>query len=98
GVLDRTQRQSCMEESTFKTQTTLFFEDGPGSVLETVGCEFQPPFETGYPGGGAHVIFVLRIFASTNETACATWHRPGGWRQANRSRNRPSSPGTPTGG
>jgi hypothetical protein len=27
--------------------------------LDPVGGEFQPPFETGYPGGGAHLIFVL---------------------------------------
>jgi hypothetical protein len=35
------------------------FEDGTGPGLETVGGEFQPQLETGYPGGGADLIFVL---------------------------------------
>ncbi|MGD2000847.1 MAG: hypothetical protein PVJ00_09785, partial [Desulfobacterales bacterium] len=36
------------------------FEDGPGPGLEPVGGEFQPSFETGYAGGGAHLIFKLK--------------------------------------
>jgi len=39
---------------------TPLFEDGPGPGLEPVGGEFQPSFEIGYPGGGAHLIFVLK--------------------------------------
>jgi len=35
------------------------FEDGTGPGLEPVSGEFQPSFETGYPGGGAYLIFVL---------------------------------------
>jgi hypothetical protein len=29
------------------------FKEGPGPVLELVGGEFQPSFETVYPGGDA---------------------------------------------
>jgi hypothetical protein len=32
------------------------FEDGPGPGLEPVGGEFQPSFETVYPGSGADLI------------------------------------------
>jgi hypothetical protein len=31
------------------------FEGGPGPVLDPVGGEFQPQFETAYPGGEAHL-------------------------------------------
>ena len=37
----------------------LLFEDGTGPGIDPVGGEFQPSFETGYPGGGAYLIFVL---------------------------------------
>jgi len=32
------------------------FEGEPGPGLEPVGGEFQPSFETGYAGGGAHLV------------------------------------------
>jgi hypothetical protein len=32
------------------------FEDGTGPGLDSVGGEFQPSFETDYPGGGACLI------------------------------------------
>jgi hypothetical protein len=35
------------------------FEDEPGPGLGTVGGEFQPRLEIGYPGSGAQLIFVL---------------------------------------
>ena len=35
------------------------FEDETGPGLDPVGGEFQPSFETDYPGGGAYLIFVL---------------------------------------
>ena len=34
------------------------FEDGPGTGLDPVDGEFQPSFETGYPGGGAYLIYI----------------------------------------
>jgi len=37
------------------------FEDEPGPGLEPVGGEFQPPFETGYTDGGAHLIVELKV-------------------------------------
>jgi hypothetical protein len=43
------------------TNPTPLFEDGPGPGLEPVGGEFQPPFAIAYPGGGAHLIFVLKL-------------------------------------
>ena len=49
-----------MKSTTVVTNLTPLFEDGPGSGLEPVGGEFQPSFETGYAGGGAHLIFVLK--------------------------------------
>jgi hypothetical protein len=36
------------------------FEDGTGPGLDSVDGEFQPSFETGYTGGGAYLIFVLK--------------------------------------
>jgi len=47
-----------MEATTADTSSPLF-EDGTGPGLVPVGGEFQPRLETGYPGGGAHLIFVL---------------------------------------
>jgi len=44
------------------------FEDGPGPGLEPVGGEFQPQLETGYPGAGAHLIFVLKTGHRTAES------------------------------
>ena len=46
-------------ERPLETNPTLLFEDRPSPGLEPVGGEFQPQFETAYPGGGAHLIFVL---------------------------------------
>jgi hypothetical protein len=45
-----------MKGKTFGLNSIPLFEDGPGPVLEPVGGEFQPTFETVYPGGGAHLI------------------------------------------
>ena len=42
-------------------QSPPSFEDGTGPGLEPVGGEFQTQFETGYPGGGAHLIFALNL-------------------------------------
>ena len=36
--------------------TETIFNAGPGPVLAPVGGAFQPPLETGYPGGGAYHI------------------------------------------
>jgi hypothetical protein len=44
-------------------QTTLFFEDGPGPVLEPVGGEFQPSFEIVHPDGGAHLFPYYILFS-----------------------------------
>jgi hypothetical protein len=48
-----------MKETPLGTNPTPLFEDGKGPGLESVGGEFQPPFAIAYPGGGAHLIFVL---------------------------------------
>jgi hypothetical protein len=48
-----------MKGTTLVTNPTPLFEDGPGQGLEPVGGEFQPSLEIGYPGAGAHLIFVL---------------------------------------
>jgi hypothetical protein len=45
-----------MKGKTFGLNSIPLFEDGPGPVLEPVGGEFQPTFETVYPGGGAHLV------------------------------------------
>jgi hypothetical protein len=45
-----------MKGTTLGTNLKTVFEDGPGLGLDPVGGEFQPQFETGYPGGGAHLI------------------------------------------
>ena len=42
------------------TNTNPLFDDGPGPGLDPVDGEFQPSFETDYPGGGAYLIFVLK--------------------------------------
>jgi hypothetical protein len=42
------------------------FKDGPGPGLEPVGGEFQPPFETVFPGGGAHHFSVLHSIFVVN--------------------------------
>ena len=39
------------------------FEDGPGPVLEPVGGEFQPSFETVHPGGGAYLFPYYILFS-----------------------------------
>ena len=49
-----------MKRTTLGTNPNPLFEDGPGPVLEPVGGEFQPSFETVYTGGGAYLIFVLQ--------------------------------------
>jgi len=63
GVLDRTQCRYLWKAQS-RINPNPLFEDGPGPGLGPVGGEFQPSFETGCPGGGAHLIFVLK--------ACAT--------------------------
>jgi hypothetical protein len=50
-----------LEGTKFKLHPNSLFENGTGPGLDPVGGEFQPPFETGYPGGGAYLIFVLKI-------------------------------------
>jgi len=37
------------------------FEDGTGPGLEPVSGEFQPSFETGYPGGGAYLVRLSQL-------------------------------------
>jgi hypothetical protein len=37
------------------------FNDEQGPVLEPVNDEFQPPFETVYPGGGAYLFKLSRL-------------------------------------
>jgi len=64
GVSDRTQCRYCLKGTTLGTNPKPLFEDGPGPGLEPVGGEFQPSFETGYPGGGAYLIFVLKGWVS----------------------------------
>jgi hypothetical protein len=49
-----------MKETPLATNPSPLFEDGQGPGLEPVGGEFQPQFETVYPGGGAHLIVVLK--------------------------------------
>jgi hypothetical protein len=47
---------------------TVHENDAP----EPVGGEFQPPFETAYPGGGAHLFSVLHsIFVINRITTTA---------------------------
>jgi len=46
-----------LEGTTFKLHLNSLCEDGAGPGLETVGGEFQPSFETVYPGAGAHHSF-----------------------------------------
>ena len=51
------------------------FEDGTGPGLDPVGGEFQPSFETGYPGGGAYLIFVsfeIRVLRFTDSSSTIT--------------------------
>jgi hypothetical protein len=47
------------ERHTIGANPNRLFEDGPDPGLEPVGGEFQPRLEIGYPGAGAHLIFVL---------------------------------------
>jgi len=39
------------------------FKNGPDPVLEPVGGEFQPSFETVYPGAGAHLFSEYILFS-----------------------------------
>jgi hypothetical protein len=48
-----------LDGTAFKLHLNLLCEDGTGPGLETVGGEFQPSFETVYPGAGAHFITLL---------------------------------------
>jgi hypothetical protein len=50
-----------LEGTTFKLHPNSLFEDGTGLGLEPVGGEFQPSFETGYPGGGAYLYSVVSV-------------------------------------
>jgi hypothetical protein len=60
-----------MKKTPLGTKPISLFDDGPGPCLEPVGGEFQPPFETVYPGGGAHLfsvfhsIFVINRISTT---------------------------------
>jgi len=48
-----------MNSTTSGKSLSYSLEDGTGPGLEPVGGEFQPQLETGYPGVGTHLIFVL---------------------------------------
>ena len=48
-----------MEATTADTRPSLNLKTGLVRA-QPVGGEFQPQLETGYPGGGAHLIFVFR--------------------------------------
>jgi hypothetical protein len=50
-----------LEGTTFKLHLNSLCEDGTGPGLETVGGEFQPSFETVYPGAGAHHSFFVAV-------------------------------------
>jgi len=72
-----------MKETPFRTNPTLLFKDGLGPGLEPVGGEFQPQFETAYPGGGTHIftelhsIFVLKtVFGDFYGTSPPTRYPP----------------------
>jgi len=56
-----------MKGTTMGTNPKPLFEDGPGPDLDPVGGEFQPRLEIGYPGFGAHLIFVLKRMDLTIE-------------------------------
>jgi len=58
-----------LEDTTFKLHPNSLIEDGTGSVLETVGGEFQPSFETVHSGGGAHLYFVLEQLCQLSPAA-----------------------------
>ena len=65
-VLDRTLYRCRLEATTFKLNPNSLFEDGTGPGLEPVGSEFQPSFETVYPGDGAHLIFRITFYFRVN--------------------------------
>jgi len=67
GVLDRTQCQRRMEGTNLGISLHPWFEKETGPGLEPVGGEFQPRLETGYPGGGAHLIFGLTPATRRNQ-------------------------------
>jgi hypothetical protein len=48
-----------MKKTPLGTIPTSLFKDGKGQGLEPGGGEFQPLFTIAYPGGGAHLIFIL---------------------------------------
>jgi hypothetical protein len=48
--------------TTLGTNSIALFENGPGPILEPVGGDFQPFFETGHTGGDGHLIFVLNAY------------------------------------
>jgi hypothetical protein len=54
-VLDRTQRRCPLESTTVRLETKHLFKARQGPVLGPVCIEFQAPFETVYPGGGAYL-------------------------------------------
>jgi len=53
------------------------FKNRTGPGLEPVGGEFQPPLETGYPGGGAHLIFGLNPVTRHNQQDTDNRELPG---------------------
>jgi hypothetical protein len=52
-----------MKETPLGTNPILLFKNGPGPVLEPVDGEFQPSFETVYPGAGAHLFSEYILFS-----------------------------------
>ena len=56
-----------MKGTPLVTNPNPLFEDGPGPGLEPVDGEFQLSLETGYPGAGAHLIFVLKLKTDLRE-------------------------------
>ena len=57
--------QMLPKGTTFKLNQRSLFKDGFGPALELVGGEFQPPFATVYPGGGAHLFNEGRFYFRT---------------------------------
>jgi len=54
----------------FKLHPNSLFEDGTGPGLEPVGGEFQRSFEIVHPGGGAYLIFMLKLKMQEAASAC----------------------------
>jgi hypothetical protein len=50
-----------MDGTIFSLNPEPSFKDGPGPVLEPDCGEFQPSFETAYPGGGTLLTKLCRL-------------------------------------